>query len=208
MRERLVPRRARRPKRVNDPKGLRERLLDVAASSFQSRGYGATRMHDIIHDADTTGGATYHHFPTKKALAIAVLRERVAQEVEETWLGPIRSATSVADGVRSIFERIGDQLDARGSVSGCPLNNLALELSLADPDFRAAIQEVFDRWRATIAGQIRAEQFAGAFAGVDADALAMFIVASYSGAMALAKANQSATPLRSCAQQLAQFMMP
>jgi len=50
-----------------------------------------------------------------------------------------------------------------------------------------------------IAAKLRAD-FAGAF---DADALASFVIASYSGAIAQAKAKQSTAPLRTCAAQLA-----
>jgi len=42
--------------------------------------------------------------------------------------------------------------------------------------------------------------------GIDADTFATFVVASFSGAMALAKAAQSSAPLRSCARQLTQVM--
>ena len=69
-------------KRTNDPEGMRRRILDVAAESFQSRGYEATSIHDLVREAQTTGGALHHHFPTKKSLGLGVIRERVAPAVE------------------------------------------------------------------------------------------------------------------------------
>jgi AcrR family transcriptional regulator len=195
-------------RRVNDPDALRGRLLDAAAAAFQSRGYSATSMHDVVRAAGATGGATYHHFPTKKALGLAVIRERVATSVEETWVAPIRSATSTLDGVLTVFARIIAELEHRGTVAGCPLNNLALELSLADPDFRASVNVVFDTWRRAIADRIRMEQASGGLDAVDADDLATFVIASYSGAMAMAKASQSSAPLKACAVQLARFISP
>jgi AcrR family transcriptional regulator len=195
-----------RRRRVNDPDGLRGRLLDAAASAFDSRGYSATSMQDVMRAAGATGGATYHHFPTKKALALAVIRERVAKSVDETWVAPIRSARSTADGVLTIFAQVIAELEHRGAVAGCPLSNLAVELSLADPDFRLAMNGVFDSWRRAIADRIRAEQASGGLEDADADELATFAVASYSGAMALAKASQSSAPLKSCAVQLARVM--
>ena len=135
----MATRRSSKSRRVNDPQGLRGRLLDAAASAFQSRGYNATTMHDVVAAAGATGGATYHHFATKKALGLAVVRERVAKEVDETWIQPIRTAKSTADGVLTVFARVIAELEVRGTVAGCPVNNLALELSLADPDFRDAV---------------------------------------------------------------------
>jgi len=202
----MTTRTATKRRRVNNPVALRGRLLDAAEVTFHSRGYSATTMQDVMRVAAATGGATYHHFPTKKALGLAVIRERVAASIEQTWLSPIRSARTTLDGVLTVFAQVIAELEHRGAVAGCPLNNLALELSLADPDFRVAVSGVFDTWRGAIADRIRQEQTSGGLEGTDPDELATFIIASYSGAMALAKASQSPSPLKSCAVQLARAM--
>jgi AcrR family transcriptional regulator len=194
--------------RSNDPEAMRRRILDVATAAFQTRGYHSTSTHDIMREAGVTGGALHHHFPTKKVLGLAVIRDRVAQAVEETWIEPIRSAPTAAAGIRNVFQQIAATIDARGTVLGCPLNNLALELSLADPEFQHAVEAVFERWRTAIAEKLRADQAAGALKKVDPEDLATFIVAAYSGAMAMAKAKQSSEPLGTCAQQLAAFVQP
>lgn len=191
-----------RRKRSYDPEGTRRRVLDVAAAAFQSRGYQAAGMHELMREAGVTGGALYHHFPTKKALGLAVIRDRVAAEVEETWIEPVRTAPDALDGIAGVFDRIAEGLRRRGAVSGCPLNNLVLELALADPEFRSAMDAVFGAWRAAIAARLRADQAAGRLAEADADDLAAFVVAAYSGAMAQAKAQQDAAPLEACARQL------
>lgn len=192
--------------RSNDPAAMRARILDAAAEVFQSHGYHSTSTHDIMRAAGVTGGALHHHFPTKKALAVAVIRERVAQAVEQTWIEPVRSANTAAQGILGVLEQIADGLEDRNVVLGCPLGNLAVELSLAAPDFRDPIQEIFAYWRRTIAQKLRADQAAGVLPKLDADAFATFVVASYSGSIALAKAEQAADPLRTCARQLAAAM--
>ena len=199
----MTERPADKRRRSNDPEATRRRVLDVAALAFQARGYHATSTHDIMREAGVTGGAMHHHFPTKKALGLAVIRERVAPAVEETWMEPVRSARTAAEGMADVFGRIAATLDDRGRVVGCPLNNLALELSLADPEFQSAVQSVFENWQAAITQRLRADQAAGALKNADPEGLATLIVASCSGAMAMAKANQSSEPLKRCAQQLA-----
>jgi AcrR family transcriptional regulator len=193
-------------KRTNDPEAMRRRVLDVAALAFQSGGYHATSTHDIMRDAGVTGGALHHHFPTKKAIALAVLRERVAEAVELTWIEPVRSARTAADGVRNVFAAIVAALDEGGRVVGCPLNNLALELSLADAEFRNEMASVFDRWRHAIAEKLRADRAAGAVQHVPPEEVATLVVAAYSGAMAMAKAKQSTEPLKICARRLAALL--
>src|SRR5687768_4136106 len=169
--------------RFNDPEAMRRRVLDAAAEAFQSRGYHSTSTHDIMRAAGVTGGALHHHFPSKKELAVAVIRERVASAVEQAWIEPVRSARTAADGILRAFDQIAKGLDKRNVVLGCPLGNLAIELSLADPDFRQAIQDVFERWRKAIADKLRADRTAGLAPELDPDAFATFVMASYSGAI-------------------------
>ncbi|MBZ6077291.1 TetR/AcrR family transcriptional regulator [Microvirga puerhi] len=188
--------------RTNDPEGFRRKVLDTAYAAFCTHGYAATSMHDLKRDAGASGGALSHHFPTKKDLALAVLEHRVADAVEETWISPVRTAAAAAEGIQAVFNSIATELEERGAVSGCPLNNLALELSRQDEDFRAAIDAIFVRWRWAIADRIRADQGQGRLISLDAEETATFVVAAYSGSMAMAKASQSAVPLRACAAML------
>jgi AcrR family transcriptional regulator len=199
-------RNTRLKRRTNAPDALRGRILDAAAQAFQSRGYNATSMHEIMRASRATGGATYHHFPTKKALGVAVIRERVAKAIDALWLERMRLADSTLDGVLTVFAETIAAMEHRQVVAGCEVSNLALELALADDDFRVALHVVFNRWRDAIADRIRADQTGGALDDDDADDLATFIVASFSGAMAIAKAAQDSAPLKACALQLARVL--
>ena len=190
-----------RKNRTNDPEGMRRKVLDVAVAAFQEKGYHATSLGDLMKAAGVTGGALHHHFPTKKAIALAVIEERVAAAVEETWIRPVAAATSARDGVRDVFAAIADELDAQGFVRGCPLNNLAHELSLADPDLRAAMDGIFAGWRDAIAEKARSDRQRGVDdAPADPERFAALAVAIYSGAMSMAKAAQDAAMLRVCGE--------
>ena len=189
--------------RTNDPEGMRRKVLDVAEAAFQEKGYHATSLGDLMKAAGVTGGALHHHFPTKKAIALAVIEERVAAAVEETWIHPVSAAASAREGVRNVFAAVADELDAQGFVRGCPLNNLAHELSLADPDLRAAMDGIFAAWRAAISEKARADRQRGIDgAPADPEQFAALAVATYSGAMSMAKTAQDAAMLRLCAESL------
>ena len=191
-----------RPKRSYDPQLVRARILDAAAGAYQSSGYHSTSMHDVMRLTGLSGGALYHHFPTKKALALAVIRERVARDVAETWIEPIRATAGTARALRRVFDAVTGELDERVTVKGCPLTNLALELSLADPDLREAMHAIFEGWRSAIAESVREDQGSGALAHLDPEDFATFVVALFSGAMGLAKSAQSTAPLKSCVREI------
>lgn len=193
--------------RTNDPAGLRNRVLDVAARSFQSSGFAATSTHDLVRMAGVTGGALHHHFPTKKALALAVIGERVAAELGETWVATVRDAPSAAAGILQAFDTVAAALDAQGSVSGCPLGNLALELSLADADLRGALASEYRVWRDAIADRIRRDREMGeASYAPDPEAFANVVIALFTGAMTIAKAEQDTAALKAAADQLRAIM--
>jgi AcrR family transcriptional regulator len=196
-----MPKHAGERTRINDPEGMRRKVLDVAEAAFQEKGYHATSLGDLMKAAGVTGGALHHHFPTKKAIALAVIEERVAAAVEETWIRPVSAATSARDGVRGVFTAIADELDAQGFVRGCPLNNLAHELSLADPDLRAAMDGIFNGWREAISEKARSDRERRVDdAPADPEQFAALAVATYSGAMSMAKTAQDAAMLRLCGE--------
>ena len=181
--------------RTNDPARTRSRILDAAALLFHQKGYSDTSMQDIMQTASVTSGALHYHYPTKKELGLAVIRERIGQAVEEAWFTPIVEAKRPDKGIERAFRGVIDGLK-RGSIVGCPLNNLALELAYAEPDFRREIQAIFKKWQKTLARRFAESEMIDTRGDISADELATFVIASYSGAMTMAKSAQSADPLK------------
>ncbi|MDN3720174.1 TetR family transcriptional regulator C-terminal domain-containing protein [Roseibium salinum] len=117
--------------------------------------------------------------------------------------GAIRSLRA-GGGVLAVFAAIIAALEDKGSVTGCPLNNLARDMALMDPDFGTEVDRIFKRWCAALSRKIRSD---GMPAGkADPEDAAMFIVSAYSGAMAMARAAQDPEPLKSCMVQVERYM--
>lgn len=194
--------------RSNDPVGVRRRTIEAAAAAFQTHGYHAAGMQEIMRDLGVSRGAVFHHFPTKKDLALAVITEHVSAEVEDCWKSVVRDAPDAAQGILAAFDGVIAQLVAAGAVRGCPLNNLALELCLADPAFRKAIDAQYADWRDTLRRRLESDLDAGRarYAAADPAGFAAMVVSTYSGAMAMAKAGQDVEALRACRAQLARLM--
>lgn len=193
-------------RRRNDPEGVRARVLDAAAVLFQAQGYHATGMREVIDKTGLSPGAFHHHFPTKESLGLAVIVERVAPAVREAWIEPIRHATHLRQGVSGVFAGIARGLDERGKVSGCPLNNLAMEMSLTNARMRNELRSVFAEWQDALEARIAQSPRARHWSREQRRAAASFIVAAYSGAMNLAKAAQDSAPLKATQRTLSQWM--
>lgn len=201
LRQRKVGRR-----RHNDPQGLRARILDEAARLFQERGYHSTSMHDLMDETGVSAGALHHHFPTKKFLALAVLADRVRPAVRESWIDPVREAQALGKGVADAFGKIIAGMRARGSVLGCPLNNLALELALTDAELRRGVDSIFAEWRTALVERIGGTRGGARLDDSGRAAAANFVIAVYSGAMNMAKASQNTAPLADALHLLTHWM--
>jgi TetR/AcrR family transcriptional regulator, transcriptional repressor for nem operon len=195
-----------RGRRKNDPAATRARILDAAFDLFQRQGYNGTSMLEIAAAAGVTGGAMHHHFSTKKAMGLAVITDRVSDAFNDTWLRPVRDAASAKKAIFGIFRSLARQLDDQGSVLGCPVNNLTLELSSMDIEFRAALKSLFDEWRSTIASALLNDKGSNLSGRREATAAADLVIAVYSGAMAMAKVEQTGKPLRKCVAELQRLM--
>lgn len=57
----------------------RGRVLIAAAEVFARTGFLSASMNDIVEAAGVTKGAVYFHFPSKEALAVAIVEEQFAQ---------------------------------------------------------------------------------------------------------------------------------
>jgi len=75
---------------------------------------------------------------------------------------------------------------------GCPLNNLAQEMSPIDEGFRLRIAKVYKKWSGIIAAGLRRGQEAGTIRrDIDPDKIAGFFIGAFEGSIGLAKNEQS-----------------
>lgn len=89
-----------KPLRVRQAEATRKLLVEVARENFTQRGYAATSIDDVIHQAGVARGALYHHFPGKEALFRAVYEE-VEGEVVARVLAVAAAQPSPWDAVRA-----------------------------------------------------------------------------------------------------------
>ncbi|TLX05750.1 TetR/AcrR family transcriptional regulator [Rhizobium sp. MHM7A] len=193
-------------KRINDPGGVRRRIIDAAYDAFVTQGYLATGMLELRERASVSGGAMAHHFPAKRDLGLAVIRDRVAAAVRQTWIEPLRTCADTPTAIDLIFEAIIGELTQKDRVSGCPLNNMAMEVSQHDAEMRALVDAVFGDWHEALSAKFAADLEEKRAIGLNPRTVATLVIAAYSGAMTMAKASQDVGPLRECRAQLAALL--
>jgi TetR/AcrR family transcriptional regulator, transcriptional repressor for nem operon len=194
-------------KRPRDPDATRDKLLKAAFEEIYRRGFQAASLDTILARAGVTKGALYHHFPDKAALGYAVVDEVVKGLLLERWGVLTPPSRDPVTALQRILQGRAANISPREVELGCPLNNLAQEMSPLDQRFRKGVNATFDIWTGAVAKDLVRGQAEGTVRrDVDARKVAAFVVASIEGSFGLAKGAQSAAMLRSNLEVLSSFL--
>jgi TetR/AcrR family transcriptional regulator, transcriptional repressor for nem operon len=195
-------------RRTRAPEATREKLLRAAFEEIYRRGFQAASLDTILAQAGVTKGALYHHFPTKAALGYAVVDEVVRGLLLERWLGVLQAQPGdPVTALQGTLRHRAANLTAGEIELGCPLNNLAQEMSPLDEQFRRSVDATFETWREGFAQVLARGQAEGTVRrDVDAKKVATFIVAAVEGSYGLAKSAQSGPMVRANLEMLGMFL--
>jgi TetR/AcrR family transcriptional regulator, transcriptional repressor for nem operon len=165
---------------------LQAAFREIHRSGFQSAGIDA-----ILAATNVSKGALYYHFDSKETLGYAVVEEIVAKFTRDRWLRPMLSEGQPIDILIGVVRRIPARpKDVR---AGCPLLNLAQEMSPLDEQFRKRLENIFLDWQEGIATLLRKGQSQGTVRrDLNPDETASFLVAMVEGYATLAKNAQDA----------------
>ena len=202
-----MPRRTTK-QRTRAPEVTRQKLLSAAFEEIYRSGFQAASLDRILAKAGVTKGALYHHFIDKAALGYAVVDEVVKGLLLERWLGLLDQHTGdPLTALQGVLRARAASLTADEIELGCPLNNLAQEMSPLDERFRRLVDATFDDWRKGFAQALERGQADGTVRqDVDARKVAAFLVAAAEGSYGLAKSANSRTMLRSNLEILATYL--
>jgi TetR/AcrR family transcriptional regulator, transcriptional repressor for nem operon len=169
------------------------RLLQTAAELFWQQGYTATGVAQILKAAEAKSGSLYYFFPTKEDLLAGVLEDyltrlwpEVIQPVFDRVSDPIERIFGILDGYRR-------GLRMTKCHGGCPIGNLALELSDSHPAVRKLLAANFAAWRDAIR-QCLDEAADRLPEGIAREELATFVLSVLEGGVMQARADKRLTP--------------
>ena len=182
-----------RAPRLRNPERTRERLLQAAFREVYKVGFQSAGIDTILAATNVTKGALYYHFENKEALGYAIIEEIVAKLPRDRWLLPLQQSKDKdpIDALIGIVQAIPARpRDVKG---GCPLVNLAQEMSQLDEQFRKRLERIFHAWQEGIAMALRRGQHQGIVRrDLVPEETASFLIAMVEGYEVLAKNAQDA----------------
>jgi AcrR family transcriptional regulator len=191
---------------IRDPDTTRRSILEAAFEEIRLHGFQAASLSRILDKTDVTKGALYHHFPDKKALGYAVVDEILDEMVRRKWIEPLAQGNPI-DAMLQTLHTEGCEIARDKVFIGCPLNNLAQEISALDTGFRKRLARLFGLWRGGISAALQRGQAEGCVRrDVDTDAAATFIVAAIEGCLGMAKSGNDINLLYECGAGLTHYL--
>jgi TetR/AcrR family transcriptional repressor of nem operon len=170
----------------------RERLIEAGVELFSQRPYGSIGVAELCARAGVNKGSFYYFFPSKEALALAVIDRHWSWQ-QGVWAEILNGPGTILERLRALFAATAQmQIDARtgtGWVAGCLFGNLALEVSSQNEPVRMRLQEIFDEQIELIRAPLAAAVESGELQrpAEDVDGAAKAIVAQVEGLVLFAK---------------------
>lgn len=172
-----------------DPERTRERLLQAGYREVYRTGFQSASIDTILAATKVTKGALYYHFDSKEDLGHAIVEEIIAKLTRDKWLIPLQRGKNPIDTLIDIVQATSVRIeDVNG---GCPLVNLAQEMSPLDEQFRKQLEGIFRAWQDGIAIALQRGQSQGTVRrDLAPEETAGFLIAMYEGYTLLAKNAQ------------------
>jgi len=175
------------------PEETRRKILRAAFEEFYKNGFQGGSLNRIVDQAGTTKGALFHHFTGKDELGYAVIEEVIQPRLKARWFDPMaNSIDPIADLKRALRQFMKEEVETGRMVQGCPLNNLAQEMSPLDEGFRKRIEDLYTTWRESLEAALARGIKAGTVRkDISPRNVAAFVVAAQAGIIGTAKNSQS-----------------
>src|SRR5437667_1593896 len=186
----------------------RDQILDAASRLIHLQGYHCTSLDDVLRESGVGKGNFYYHFRSKEDLGYAIIERLVtaflARTLEPAFADP---EPDVMGQIEGFLDLVPDNQRQRNCVGGCPMGNLASELSDVHEGFRKRLADVFVAWRVTMTLALRRGQATGRLSeDCDPDGAASFIVAALEGAILMSKVTKEIQVLERCVHELKQHL--
>ncbi|MFF0493484.1 TetR/AcrR family transcriptional regulator [Nocardia sp. NPDC003482] len=176
--------------------GARDRLIDSAVELLGRHGVAGTGIAQLLEHSGISRRSVYLNFPGGKS-ELVTEATRVAGRAYSALIRTAVAGADLASCLASFPSIWSEMLVSSDFTAGCPIVSAALGRSEA-PAAADAAGEAFTEWETIVAERLRAER-------VDAEtarSLATTIVAAVEGAVVMALATRSVTPLERVGAQL------
>ena len=180
----------------------RERIIESAFRLWFQRSYAGVGVGEICADAGVQKGSFYHFFASKTDLGVAVVDEaerRFRLEIVSSYLDDQR--VPPLERLERLMEHyytfaVANRAET-GHVWGCPVGNLATELSTQDEALRERLNVFFAHWASAFTSLLDDAVVRGDLPPHDTRSAGLSLLAYLQGVTVLSKTGNDPDLIRS-----------
>lgn len=174
----------------------REAILRAASEVFDEYGFSGASVSKIMKRAGVTQGGMYFHFPSKEALAHAVMIEQ-------------GNGLELPPGEDGLQRLVDITLYLAGELQTNPALRAGVRLAIEQGEFGVQDDAPYQYWVQEFAGQLHAAREKGELLpDVDVEDLAWVLVSSYSGTQLLSQISTGRADLHQRVTTLWRYLLP
>lgn len=186
----------------------RQLILQKGAMLVHRKGFHNSSINDIVQEAAVPKGSFYNYFKSKEDFAIAILEvyeirfnEFIATSLLNNHLKPLKRLKVFLTDFEDHYKSINSSL-------GCPIGNLAEEISDINNNIRLKIVEKFNGLKNRIKNVLDEAQRQNELAReINTEEMSDFILNSWEGALLRMKAEKSIYPLKLLNKTLFKYLI-
>jgi TetR/AcrR family transcriptional regulator, lmrAB and yxaGH operons repressor len=180
----------------------RDQILEITCDLFESQGFHATGLNQVVKESGAPKGSLYYYFPEGKEEIAAEAIKRTGLLVQERIRANLANNDAASEAVRQFILTIAHHVELSGFQAGGPLMMVAMETATSSERINVACREAYQH----LQDAFRDRLVAGGYTAERAAQLAMFITSSIEGGIILSRTYHSGAPLRRVAEELARFL--
>lgn len=183
---------------MNAKAGSRQKIIETASDLFQTHGYNATGLNEIIKKSGSPKGSLYYYFPKgKEELGVAA-----AEYAGKCIVNKIRQGLDNDEdpslAIQAVIKEMVAALKKNGKLKNTSLSLVALETYLTSDPLRQACSRSFTALENIYAEKLKKSGFPDSIS----EELGTVIQSIMEGAILLSVTHKNTMPLISAARQI------
>jgi AcrR family transcriptional regulator len=187
--------------RSSKGEATRRKILLAAVDLVYRKGFNATSIDDVLAVSGTGKSQFYHYFGSKEQLVGDIIAYHL-ESMPAAQKGMLEGLSSLT-GIDQWLDQIQKDFANGLYQLGCPIGNLASELSSQNEDLRQSLESIFSLWEDALVKGFKMLRSKGELRSDTApESLAIFAVSAIEGGLLLAKTHKGERPLKATLEQV------
>ena len=179
----------------------RDQLLRTAWRLFESQGYHATGINQIISESGVPKGSFYHYFPDGKEGLAREAIDAIGSGLRHKLESACASGPDCLSGIAGLIRTVAEHVEASQFKHGGPLTTVALETATSNQRLNEGCRHAYHTLLDLLVERLRSD-------GMDeqeAREISTTIIAGLEGAILLSRTFHDRTPLDHLAAHVEQI---